>query len=144
MSPRLLITNDNGLTVGFLVLLWLMSGCGKADTFERTHLSGKVTLDDVLITSGEIILTPDNDQGHSGPAVVIPIQNGIYQSARGNSPVAGATLVRINGFGDAAGPTSPDGVPIPIVNGYETRIDIPQGKAVFDFELKKEDLKKKK
>lgn len=144
MSPHFLITNNNGLRGGFLVLLWLMSGCSKADPFERTHLSGKVTLDGAPVVSGEVILTPDSDQGHSGPAVVIPIKQGTYQSARGNSPVAGATLVRINGFGDAAGPTSPDGVPIPIVNGYETRIDIPQGKGVFDFELKKEDLKKKK
>jgi len=121
----------------------LPSGCRPKDPYQRTDLSGKITLDGVPVDSGEIILIPDKERGNSGPAVVAPITQGTYRSMAPNGPVAGPAVAQIYGYASPRVSKSSDGVPALVIDSYEVQIEIPEKKGVVDFELTKDQIKKK-
>jgi len=126
-----------------IISCFYLQGCGNTDPYQRSTLSGKISLDGEPIGSGEVILIPDPARGNSGPSVVAPISHGTYQSTAENGPVSGPTTVRIMGYSEKTDPKATDGSLRLLIDSYETSIEIPAGKATFDFELTRNDLEKK-
>lgn len=128
-----------------LFVLAALCGCGRGDEFNRSRVSGKVTLDGKVIPYGEVLLTPDTAKGNSGPSVVAPIgPDGIYQTSSGKGAIAGPAIAKIVGYADTPGSVSDGGSPALLLDNVAIEVDIPKGKGTIDFPLTSQQVRQKK
>jgi hypothetical protein len=71
----------------------LCSGCGKSDGLDRAAVAGKVTLDGVPVTGGNITFFPQG--GTKGPSAGGTIEDGRYSITAARGPVVGSNRVEI-------------------------------------------------
>lgn len=81
-----------GLSLLGLALLTMLSGCGRAEPFERAAAAGTVTLDGRPI-DGQIRFVPEGET--QGPAAVATINGGKFSLSKHEGPVVGTHRIEI-------------------------------------------------
>jgi len=123
------------LPAGLVLGLTVWAGCGGSAGPTRYDLSGTVTYQGKQVPAGMIVLTPDADQGNSGPGTSAPIESGRYQTPPGRGAVGGPHVATITGY---------DGVPFqdglvknplgkPLFGPIEIKVDLPKQATEHDF-----------
>jgi hypothetical protein len=83
---------------GLLSLALLTLGCG-GDTGGRIDIEGTATFNGLPIPFGDVMLLPDQEQGHKGPAGTATITDGKYSTALdGQGVVPGPHILRITAY----------------------------------------------
>ena len=97
------ISRGGGLCLT-LVALALVLGCGEGGP-TRYRISGEVKLDGRPIPFGDVLFTPDDAKGHSGPQGIANIRDGKFDtSATGGQHIAGGpTVIKVTGLADENG-----------------------------------------
>lgn len=130
------VTRERALWSGTRISVALCAatllGCGQ-DGPQRFELSGKVTYRGQPVPSGSIVFEPDAAKGNDGPQGMAPIQNGMFDTARGGrGTVGGPHLVTILGCdGVNVSETSPQGKPL--FEPFITSVEIPKKRATLDL-----------
>lgn len=118
-----------------LTVLGFCAGCGRSDGPQRYNLSGAVTYAGRPVSAGIIVFEPDDAAGNHGPGTVSEFTGGQYRTPRGRGTVGGPHVVRIIGYtGQPEGGDDSAGVK-PLFSEYQTRVDLPQQNASYDFEI---------
>lgn len=125
----------------------MSSGCGNGVTDGPPiyPISGTVTYQQQPVPCGTVTLEPDAARGGTGPSLTFEIHNGNYASEHGKGTRGGAYLVQISGT-DGQPVTLPDGMVIPegkpLFPLYQTGIELPARKAVQNFDVLPNPVKK--
>lgn len=131
-----------GVVATFAILL--TCGCG-GDPFERSQVTGKVTLDGEPIPYGEVLFSPDTEKGNSGPSVVAPIgPGGIYVTLSDRGAVPGPTIAMIVAFDNSPDAVTGGGSPNLLVDNFPVEVEVPQGSGEINFDLTSEEIRKRK
>lgn len=113
-----------GARIGIAVLsLAVAAGCGESVT--RTQLAGSVTYDGQPVLAGRVYFNPDVAKKNDGPQGYADIKDGRYDTrTSGKGAMAGALIVRVEGFDGQPEDGRPIGHPLFV---YETTVDLAQG-----------------
>lgn len=106
-----------------VVLVAVVSGCGRSSGPERHDVHGDVTFRGQPVPSGTITFEPDLSKSNSGPVSVIPIIEGKYdsQALERPGPLAGSLIVRISGY---PAPDPKVEIQPPLFPEYRTTIEL--------------------
>lgn len=90
-------------TIVALLGLTLSTGCNHQSGPPRYKLSGEITFAGQPIPNGQIVFTPDNAKGNSGPQGVATIKDGKYDTStiEGRGVGGGPTVIRVTGQGES-------------------------------------------
>ena len=129
MQPRL---SHLVLAIAFVIAC---TGCGRRDGRTRYKISGSVTYDGKPV-EGEVRFVPDSDKGNRGPATMIQVSAGKYQSVDGYGVLGGPYRVEIMGYE----PLTPEqekagATPKKLFEGYKVGIELEKKNSVVDFEV---------
>jgi len=131
---------QNRPVMAFLSLV-LVYGCGKgADGPSRQVISGTVIYDSKPVPRGSIFFEPDASAGANGPQGYAEIHDGKYSTSAsgGKGAVAGAQIVRIEGFGtesEAVLDSSGEKIVPKLFEEYKTTVTLPEGNSEQNFEV---------
>lgn len=120
------------------LLLWALTaacaGCGTGGP-DRFDVSGRVTFGGKAVPTGTIIFEPDAARGNDGPQGFAPIQDGVFNTARGGrGMVGGPHKVTVLGCdGVHVSETSPQGKPL--FEPYTTRTELPRKSVQVDYDV---------
>ena len=112
-------------------------GCNRSGV-DRHNLSGKVTFQGRPVPAGRIVFEPDAAKGNRGPQGITMIEDGQYSTEKfGKGAVAGALIVRIEGFEKPAATTAADenSEAKPLFPTYITHIELGKEDSTFDFDI---------
>jgi len=119
--------------VVLLVGIPLAGGCGRRVGPPRYTVMGSVTYAGSPLALGRISFEPDTTQANQGPGGYGDIVAGRYETYRTMGAVAGPHRVVIEGY---AGDTPEQRLKRrPLFPPYITTVDLPTGKAEFDFDV---------
>lgn len=117
-----------------LALIGLLGvlGCKKAPS--RHDVSGKVTFKGQPVPRGQVIFSPDLAKGNDGPQGYAEIEDGFYDTSKGDkgSP-AGPVVVRIEGFDGQVTEDRPYGKALFV--DYRVNLDLPRESSQKDFDV---------
>jgi hypothetical protein len=87
------------LTTLIALGLALSAGCNSQSGPPRYKLKGEITFAGQPISNGQIVFTPDNAKGNSGPQGVATIKDGKYDTSApdGRGVGSGPTIIRVTG-----------------------------------------------
>jgi hypothetical protein len=136
---KIVCLNVPAIVLTFAAVMIMSSGCGpKVETVTTYSVSGQVTHNGKPVPKGNILFTPDNSRGNSGPGTSAEIVDGKYQTAEGKGVVGGAYTLTVQGY---------DGVPIESGEGgmdetgtalfppKKVEADFPESDTTHDIEL---------
>jgi hypothetical protein len=112
------------------------AGCTSDDGPTRYRVSGEVRVNGEPVPYGEILFTPDNGKGNSGPQGIATIQNGKYDTAGTRAPgvAGGATVVLVTALADNKGK---------LICEYQFSLDLPKADSTHNIEVPASALPKK-
>lgn len=125
-----------GLWLGLCLMMSL--GCsGGSQGPPRYDLTGEVIYDGKPIRKGMLTLSPDVEQGNSGPGTGAPIKDGRFSTPPKKGHVGGPHRIRIVGYDGVAaiveGEELLDGKAL--FEPYEIVVDLPKAKGTQKFEV---------
>lgn len=120
------------------VLTGCSSGSGEVQRYE---IEGTVVLDGKALSTGTIFLQPDSEQGNSGPGSSGEIVDGKFAIPVARGVVGGPYLALISGkmTGESLNKQQ-----VMAFDDYSTKIALPQGKSVQNFEVNSSEIPKSK
>ena len=122
------------MIVGVLVVAGL--GCGRSNRLTRYAISGAVNHGGSPVPSGTIRMEPDSDAGNRGPATMLSITDGKYQSEAGFGVLGGKYIVEITGMEKMTKEQlEAFAKPKSLFAPYTAKIDLPKQDSVQDFEI---------
>jgi hypothetical protein len=121
-----MLRSSTCLLIAAVAFVAALAGCG-GDSFQRTHVSGKVTYKNAPVAEGFITFIPDDSKKAQGNA---PIKDGAFDTRQGKSPSPGPVVVRIEGFDGKSNPDQPAGNPIFF---HEERAELPNENITKEF-----------
>lgn len=122
----------------FLLLVFCFSGCDQ-ERLRTYHVSGQVLFDDQPVVEGIITFTPSTNDGSRGAQSVAFILNGKFDTKAGKGVTAGPVTATISG---SERNSNGEGVRSTFAE-YVEEFEMPKRNFSIDFNLTKEDLKKK-
>ncbi|MDZ7618429.1 MAG: hypothetical protein U1E05_15600 [Patescibacteria group bacterium] len=121
--------------VGVLGCAFTLSGCGGRSGTQH-DLSGTVTFGGQPLPAGQILLSPNTAKGNAGPATIVTIRDGKYDTREANRGTVGgphvATITGYDGKSDPAGEL-PDGRTL--FSDYRIEVDLPNESTTMDFDV---------
>lgn len=112
-----------------------LTGCG-GRSGTQYHASGTVTFGGQPVPAGQVLVAPDTSKGNSGPATIVTIRDGKYdtrEASRGT--VGGPHVVTITGYDGKSDPEGelPDGRIL--FSDYRIEVDLPNQATTKDFDV---------
>ena len=103
-------------------------GCLSESGPKRYRVSGKITFGGQPVPHREVLFTPDNSKGNSGPQGIATIQDGKYDTAGSRAPgvAGGPTIVHVMAFANASGK---------LLGEYQFSADLPKSDSTQDIEV---------
>ena len=116
------VSDLQNLRVRFLaipLLVLIAGGCGGAkDPFERTDVSGTVTLDGQPIQFGEIYFKGPVDENDQTAQAFLPIREGKFESVGAQHPTPGENTVTVTIYETDPDVESEDGSPARAIGAW--------------------------
>ena len=121
--------------LGVFGCAFALSGCGDRSGTQY-NVSGTVTFGGEPVPAGQILLAPDTSKGNSGPATIVTIRNGKYDTREANRGTGGGPhVVTITGYDGKPDPGGelPDGRIL--FSDYHIEVDLPNESTTKDFDV---------
>lgn len=115
--------------VALIVALGIL-GCGPQEE-KLYHVSGTVTYGGKPVPKGRISFDPTTE----GPMGFATIEDGKYDTAKGNGVRGGKYSIRVNAFNGIPGPDLPFGQSL--FNEYTGATELPAKDSTFDLDIPK-------
>jgi len=94
----------------FLLFIPVLIGCGPKNI--GNQVAGDVTYDGRPVPKGEVVFTPDDSKGTTGPALVLSIEDGKFSSTPPKGAVTGWHTVSIVAYDGVSNEESAEGMPL--------------------------------
>ena len=114
-------------------VLLASAGCGKGGP-ATYHVSGTVSFGEQPVPAGYILFQPDATENNTGPATMVQIEGGHYDTARGGmGTVGGPHIAVITGFPDQSNVAPEERSGQPLFRDARLSIDLPRKRSVQDL-----------
>jgi hypothetical protein len=122
---------------GWLTLLagvLVAGGCGDGE--KLFDVSGTVTFDNKPVPKGMVYFDPDPTAGGSGPQGFAPLEDGVFDTAKGGKGIrGGGYVIRVAGHNGKVANENPWGAPL--FNEYEFKRVLPKENSTLTIDVPK-------
>lgn len=114
-------------------MLLAVAGCGGKEP-PRYHVSGAVSYGGKPVPGGYILFQPDAGKGNTGPATLVQVEDGRYDTAHGGTgTVGGPHIAIVTGFADRSDAAPEARCGAPLFRDARIPIDLPKEAGVQDL-----------